>query len=78
MGPPVPEPAIRLPRKTTGPGPCTGERDWVQLAGYFLLRPSDGYGITVILTGTPAADFRHPIQLDGMLPDGRVTTCPMP
>jgi hypothetical protein len=75
---PAPEPAIRLPGGTSGQRLSAGGPDRVQLAGRFLLRPADGYGITVILTGTPAAGFHHPIQLGGAFPGGRVTASPGP
>lgn len=54
--------------------PCPAEPERVQLAGHFLLRSAAGYGITVVLTGTPVAGYQSPIRLDGALARGRVSS----
>jgi hypothetical protein len=69
-------PAIRLPAANTlEPGPGDLDSARIQLTGDFLLRPKDGYAVTLLLSGTPAAHSR-PIQQEGALADGKIITDP--
>lgn len=59
----------------TSSSPGRAEPDSIQLAGHFLLRPADAYGITVVLAGTPAPGSPPPVRLDAALPGGKVAAC---
>lgn len=80
------EPAARTARSPEirlltpdSPQPGAGDRgtDRVQLTGDFLLRPGDDCALAVVLTGKPA-EHRPPVQHDGALRAGKITSEPGP
>ncbi len=72
---PASPPAIRL-LAANSPQSRPGDRSpaRMQLTGDFLLRPGDGYTVTLLLSGTPAPHSR--IRQDGSLTDGKILTGP--
>ena len=70
---PARAPAILLPAPED-PRPRVGR---LVLAGELLLRPGDGYAITVLLSGTPAPRT-PPVRQDDALASGKITTVPNP